>query len=118
MITIPQGLTLYLYTVPVDMRKSIDGLNTLIFDTLHHNPQSGDIYVFRNKSSRKVKLVFWNKNGFVLYYKRLETGKFQFSKSLQEDTVLINATQLQALLIGIDFYLLGQNPVATYEHFF
>lgn len=56
-------------------------------------------------------MLFWDKNGFVLYYNRLEKGRFNYSKYVQGDKINVNAIQLNALLMGLYFYLLGEYPV-------
>jgi len=59
------------------MRKSFDGLSGLIQDQLHRNPTSGEVFIFINRRRNKVKLLRWEQGGFILYYKRLETGTFE-----------------------------------------
>ena len=62
---------------PIDMRKSIDGLSMLVIERLQSQPMDA-VFVFRNKSGDKVKLLYWDTNGFVMHYKRLERGKFKW----------------------------------------
>lgn len=100
------------------MRKSINGLVSLLADTYEQNPQTGDFFVFTNRKHDKVKMLFWDKNGFVLYYKRLENGKFQYSPYLKDEKIVVNTAQLKALFMGMDFYLLGQYSTENYEDFF
>src|SRR5215469_18784694 len=97
---------IYIYTTHIDMRKSINGLVLILADVYQQNPMQGDLFVFTNKQRNKIKLLFWDKNGFVLYYKRLEKAKFNYSKYVQGDKIVIHAQQLNALLMGLDFYLL------------
>jgi len=65
-----------LFNAPTDMRKSFDGLCGLIQNNLEESPIGGDVFIFINKSRNKAKLLHWAGSGFVLYYKRLETGTF------------------------------------------
>ena len=111
MLTMTSETNIYVYTAHIDMRKSIDGLVVLLADNYQLNPQTGDIFIFTNKTKNKIKLLFWDKNGFVLYYKKLERGRFNYSRYIRNQTVMISEKQLQALLMGLDFYLLGQ-----YQH--
>jgi transposase len=67
----------YLYREPADMRKSFDGLCGLVRSGLGRNPLSGDVFVFTNRRRTHIKLLVWDRNGFVLYYKRLEEGTFE-----------------------------------------
>jgi transposase len=62
------------------MRKSINGLIYIISDLSNHNAQEGSLTLFYNRAQDKVKLLYWNKNGFVLIYKRLEKGRFKIIK--------------------------------------
>lgn len=111
MLTVSAEAKIYVYTEHVDMRRSIDGLVVMLADTYKLNPQTGDLYIFTNKSKNKIKLLFWDRNGFVLYYKKLERGRFNYSRYIQDQTILISTKQLQALLMGLDFYLVGK-----YQH--
>jgi transposase len=117
-LSIQENAQIYIYTTCIDMRKSIDGLTMLLVDVYQQNPMQGDLFVFTNKQRNKIKMLFWDKNGFVLYYKRLEKGKFNYSKYIQEDKIVINATQLRALFVGLDFYLIGEYSVDFAQDFF
>jgi len=68
----------FLYREPTDMRKSFDGLCGLVSSRLEQNAMSGDIFIFINKSRNRIKLLRWESGGFVLFYKRLEKGTFEF----------------------------------------
>ncbi len=118
MLSISPTAQIYVYTVNVDMRKSINGLVVILVDVFHQNPQQGDLFVFTNKHHNKIKVLFWDKNGFVLYYKRLDKGRFQYSYYIQDNQIIVTMTQFKALLIGLDFYLLGHYPVEYYQEFF
>ena len=118
MIKLSPEQKIYVYLEPVDMRRSINGLSLLLSETLEKNPQSGDLYLFVNRAKDKVKCLLWDVNGFVLIYKRLEKGRFNYSKHLQGDKIIITHPQLQALLMGLDFYLLGRHPTDQYQEFF
>lgn len=118
MLTPNTNAGIYVYTQPVDMRKAINGLIVVIVDCMKGDPQSGDIFVFCNKTRDKVKLVFWDRNGFALYYKRMERCKFKFSYDDRNHQLVINTQQFRALLMGLDFNLMGEYPVSMYEDFF
>jgi transposase len=118
MLTITPDQNIYIYTEPVDMRKAINGLIIILQEVFEQNPQSGDLYIFVNRQRNKVKCLYWDTNGFVLFYKRLEKGRFNYSKYLQGEKVVINEKQLQALLMGLDFYKLGTYPAVQYQNFF
>jgi len=118
MLMIPENKTIYVYTQPVDMRKAVNGLVILLLESFDQNPQTGDLFLFTNKHRNKIKCLFWDRNGFALYYKRLEKGRFNYSKQLHDDKVVVTQEQLRALLMGLDFYLLGKYPAQEYESFF
>jgi transposase len=66
----------YLHRAPVDMRKQIDGLAALVETTMELNPFSKSLFVFTNKRRDKLKILAWDKNGFLVWYKRLEKQRF------------------------------------------
>lgn len=93
----------YLYNQATDMRKSFDGLYGIINASLKLNPLSGDIYVFMNKRRNRIKLLYWDGDGFWIFYKRLEKGTFQKPvKATQNHTIHLLYNELVMLLEGID----------------
>lgn len=74
----PHGQQKYfLYARPTDMRKSFDGLCGLVRNGLRRNPTGGEVYIFLNRKRDMVKLLYWDRSGFVIYCKRLERGTFE-----------------------------------------
>lgn len=71
---------LYLYLPPTDMRKSIDTLCVLVADVLAMDPASGHLFLFHNRQSNKLKVLYYEPNCFTLWYRRLEKGKFIFPR--------------------------------------
>jgi transposase len=84
----------YLYTGIVDMRKSIDGLAALVENNLELNPMQDAVFVFCNRSHDKIKILYWERNGFVLWYKRLEKQKFKWFKDASVPSHRFQATNL------------------------
>jgi len=80
MFTLSSSCRLLLYNRPTDMRKSFNGLCGLVISQLGGNPQSGEVFIFINKRRDKIKLLHWEQDGFVLYYKRLEQGTFEIPR--------------------------------------
>lgn len=101
----------------IDARKSIDGLCALILDNFSDNPQSGNLFIFLNKSRDKVKIIWWDANGFVLHYKRLEKGRFALPKLSGADKLEISQTQLHGLLAGLDYSLMRHFPEINYYQY-
>jgi transposase len=85
---------------PVDFRMSIDGLASLIGHKTDSELYDGNIYVFHNKYRDKIKCLFWDRNGFVLYYKRLDRCKFKIKKML-DSIESITPEDLEVLLAGM-----------------
>lgn len=94
----------YLYTGRVDMRKSIDGLAALVQNELQLNPLMPAVFVFCNRQRDKIKLLCWEKNGFVLWYKRLESERFKWLKAAQKHPVKLTGKELNSLLDGLDLF--------------
>lgn len=99
---LPFANTIWLYPKPIDFRKQIDGLVMLIADHLKLNPLSGQLFLFRNRHANKIKLLWWDRNGFWLSYKRLEKGAFIFPE-IHDSSLVLTADQLSWLLSGLDF---------------
>ncbi len=93
----------YLYNGSADMRKGFDGLSGLVRNELGMNPLTGDVYIFINRSRNRLKMLVWEHGGFVLYYKRLEQGRFARGK-VEQDAQSIEYTwqDLMLLVGGID----------------
>ena len=86
---------------PVDMRKGFPGLLSLVEETWKQDPYAGHLFVFVGKSKDRIKILFWDANGFALYYKRLEKGRFQMPDTSGRH-VKLEAAELSMLLSGID----------------
>src|SRR3989441_8155006 len=78
MLSFPAAVKVYLCTVPCDMRRSFDGLSMLAEHVIQCNPFSGHLLVFCNRRSDRVKILYWDRDGWAIWYKRLEAGTFQF----------------------------------------
>ena len=115
MIKIPADIKIYLGLEPIHMNKSFDGLAALVQDKLNQNPLSGHLFVFRNRRSDKIKFLFWDRNGFMQVYKRLEKGRFKFPKLTQFSHLVISPQELELLLDGIDFTRLKRLPELQYQ---
>ena len=92
----------YLYAEPVDMRKSIDGLSILVEQEMALSPMDDALFVFCNRGRDKIKLLCWEKNGFIVWYKRLEKQRFRWPKA--GDTQSLTGQELNWLLDGFDIF--------------
>lgn len=103
MLTLPPAVKVFLAAQPADMRKSFDGLAALTREILREDPLSGHLFVFRSRAGDKIKLLFWDRSGFVLWYKRLEAGRFRFPATADSSgAIQIPASELTLILEGID----------------
>lgn len=92
----------HLYSKSTDMRKSFNGLCGLVENDLLSNPTDGNVYIFINKAKDKVKLLHWQSGGFILYYKQLESGRFEVpSYDDQIGSIGLDYSQLVLLIDGI-----------------
>ena len=94
----------YLCRKPVDMRKQMDGLAAIVKEVLELDPLSGTLCVFINRKRDKLKILLWEKNGFVIWYKRLERHKFHWPLRFDGDAVALSGQQLNWLLDGYDVW--------------
>jgi transposase len=101
MLSLTSAVRIWLATRPTDLRKSFDSLAELVRQHLAADPLSGQLFVFRNKRADRVKLLYWDEDGFVIVYKRLELGTFRFPEATAAG-VEIRAADLQMLLDGVE----------------
>ena len=102
MITVPVGMRVYLAMGPTDMRKGFDGLSMLAQATLLQDPFSGHLFVFRGKRGDLLKILYWDGQGFCLFAKRLEHGRFLWPQT-KTGAANLSPAQLSMLLEGIDW---------------
>ncbi len=95
------SVQVWVATTPIDMRKSFDGLAEVVREFLKHDPLSGNLFVFRNKGGHLAKILWWDRDGLAIYYKRLERGEFRWPRSTST-SVEITSAQLLRLLSGLD----------------
>ena len=93
------GVRIWIATAPLDMRRSFDALAEHVRTILDGDPMSGHLFVFRNRSSQRVKILWWDQDGYAIYYKRLERGTFQFP-TVGGRSIVIGSEQLKQLLSG------------------
>ena len=114
MIASGYSTSVYLITGYTDMRKAINGLSLIVSEQLGHDPFDGSLFVFCNKGRDKLKILHWQRNGFWLYYRRLEKGKFQWPKEHQEDeSIALSYQELNWLLDGLSLVQSQAHPAVS-----
>jgi transposase len=106
---LPASVRVFLCTKPTDMRKGFDGLFGMVCEFLGQDPLSGHLFLFLNRRRDRVKILFWERDGLVIWYKRLEAGTFQkldpaasVDRKTGQAGLELSATDLALLLNGID----------------
>ena len=101
MLSATQGARVYLACGSTDLRKSIDGLAAIVTQVLEADLFTNSLFVFCNRGRDKLKILTWDHNGFWLYYRRLERGRFRWPDQAGENPLAIDPRQLQWLLDGL-----------------
>ena len=103
MMHLPASVRVYLCLSPCDMRRSFDGLHALVRDHLQLDAFSGHLYLFANKRRDRLKILYWDLDGFAIWAKRLEQGAYVIpAGESNASRIEISAAELSALLSGID----------------
>jgi transposase len=112
-LSVPAKVRIFLCTRPTDLRKGFDGLHGLVLEVLRQDPLSGDLFVFLNKRRDRLKLLVWDGDGWMVLYKRLESGTFR-PPAGHEHSLTLSSAQLALLLGGIDLTTTRQRK--RYRH--
>jgi transposase len=103
MLSVPGQVKIFLCVAPADLRRSFDGLAAMVEHVLRQDPLSGHLFVFRNRRADRVKLLYWDRDGLCIWYKRLEAGTFRFpAPQAGQTSVTISAAEWAMLLDGVD----------------
>lgn len=104
MLSLSELVRIYVCLTPMDMRKSFDSLAAVVREGLGYDPLSGHLFVFRSRRGDRVKLLWWDRDGLTLYYRRLEKGTFRFPAANDPETrsMEISSQELSLVLWGID----------------
>jgi len=108
-------VAVYLCRECVDMRKSINGLSVLVEQALGLDPFAPQLFVFCNRQRDKIKILYWERTGFVLWYKRLEKHRFAWSLPGDQDVLALTGRELNWLLDGIDVFALRPHEEISFE---
>lgn len=105
MLTLPPSVRLWACTTPVDLRKSFDGLSGAVEATMGRDAMSGQVFVFFNKRANQIRLLWWDRDGWMLLAKRLEAGRFQppwLGRTPPGQVWEMEAADLSLVLAGVD----------------
>ena len=104
----------HMYSHPTDMRKSFDALSGLVRNNLGYNPINGEVFIFINKRRDKIKLLHWQGSGYLLYYKRLETGTFELPRyDASVGSISLSYAQMIMIMDGLSIKNLHQRKRYT-----
>lgn len=101
MLSLPSGLKIYVASQALDMRKSFDGMACFVTKELQQDVYKGSLYVFCNKRGDKLKIFYWDRNGYCCWYKRLERGVFRLPR-VNDKVFKVSVSELNLLLEGIE----------------
>ena len=104
MLSLPPTVRVFVATAPCDLRKQFDGLAVLVEQGLRHDPRSGHLFVVFNRRGDQVRILFWDRQGYCLFSKRLERGRFRlpWEQPASDAAVEMEAAELALILEGID----------------
>lgn len=102
MLGLSASLRYFLCCSSVDMRNGFDGLAGIVRNHLKKDPISGDLFIFLNKTRTHIKILYWDGDGFALFYKRLERGRYSFAAH-NEPLKQLKREELLMLLEGLSF---------------
>ncbi len=106
MLSIPPSAKVFIYSQPVDMRQAFDGLSGLVRDGMRQDSFSGHFFVFFSRCKKKIKILQWDRDGYAIWYKRLEQGNYDVSMWLADtkgNSLEVDAVHFTMLLAGINF---------------
>ena len=103
MISLPHPVRVFLHTPATDLRKGFDALCGLVTTAFGQDPTSGHLFLFVNRRRDRIKILYWDRDGLAIWYKRLESGSFQIPTNCTKAvSIEMTATQLTLILSGID----------------
>jgi len=102
MLTLPGSLRVFVCLDATDMRRSFDGLAMVVERVFGESPLSGHLFVFRNRRGDRLKLLYWDRDGYAIWYKRLEAGVFGLPEASDTNRVELSPGDLSLILEGVD----------------
>lgn len=112
-----ENLRVFLHRAPIDMRKQRHGLAALVQGVLEQNPFGGALFVFIGRGRDKLKILYWDRNGFAVWYKVIEgREKFHWPRNTDAASITLTADQLQWLLDGYDVWKMKAHRALNFSH--
>lgn len=111
----PVGMVVYLHRVPVDFRKQINGLAVLVSESMQLDVFKPALYVFTNAARNRVKVLYWDGDGFCLWLKRLEKSRFVWPLAHEADVLALSGDQLNWLIGGYDIFRFPPHEVLSFD---
>lgn len=104
MLTVGSPVKVYLYCRAADLRRGYDGLASIVQSAMQQDPLSGSLFVFVNKRGNRIKILYWDRDGYAIWMKRLERGTLKLPQPQEENdsSVKITASQLAMILEGLE----------------
>jgi transposase len=102
MIMLPSAVRIFLCTRPTDMRKGFDGLTGLVQECFAQDLLTGHLFLFVNRRRDRIKILYFDRDGLAIWYKRLEAGSFEIPAAAAGDGIELQSAQLAMILAGID----------------
>ncbi len=106
---------IYLHRRFTDFRKSINGLSEIVQDVMILNPFENYLFVFCNRKCDRLKILYWDKSGFCLWYKRLEEEKFKWPKHFEDNVLELRIHSLELLLDGLQYWNMKPHRELHYQ---
>ena len=104
MLSVPSAVKIFLYGQAADLRRGYDGLAAIVQNAMGEDPLSGSLFIFVNKRGNRIKLLYWDRDGYAIWMKRLEQGTLEVPRSDDPEvtSLKITASQLSLILEGIE----------------
>lgn len=115
MMRFTEELPVYLHRQPVDFRKAINGLSVIVQESMQLDPFGCACYVFVNRLRDRIKILYWENNGFCLWHKRLEKHKFAWPRKHTQDCITLTVKELDWLLDGFDIWRQPPHPRLVFD---